>query len=107
MSILFDHIIIGGGISGLYYGYQLYKKNIPFIILEKGSYERGRLFSSHIEPGNNLIELGASLIHTKQEKMMNLLKELNMIDDLQEISKKQASYYIYRDMNSTSIKKKM
>ena len=106
MSISFDHIIIGGGISGLYYGYQLYKKNIPFIILEKGSYERGRLFSSHIEPGNNLIELGASLIHTKQEKMMNLLKELNIFDDLQEISKKQASYYIYRGMDSTSIKKK-
>ncbi len=96
-------IIIGGGISGLYYGYQLFKKNIPFIILEKNYERRGKLYSlsnklsldntlSNLD--NFIIELGASIIHTNQTNMMNLIKELKMEDEIEELSTKQKSFFL-------------
>ena len=96
-------IIIGGGISGLYYGYQLFKKNIPFIILEKNYERRGKLYSlsNKLSLDNTLtnldsfiIELGASIIHKNQTNMMNLIKELKMEDEIEELSTKQKSFFL-------------
>ena len=111
-----DTIIIGGGISGLYHGYQLYKQKIPFVILEKNYNRRGRLYSLGFESPNNfinqpnsennIIELGASIIHKNQVNMMKLIKELKLEDEIEELSTKQKSYLVYKSQPSDEIKKK-
>jgi ribosomal protein S17E len=105
-----ENIIIGGGIAGLYQGYKLFKKNKKFIILEKSSpiskneiHEIGRLYS--IKKDENIIELGASVIHSNQKKIIELIKELKLEDDLEKIKNSKA-LYIYKNFKSDDVKKK-
>ena len=101
-----DNIIIGGGIAGLYQGYKLFKKNKKFIILERQSLsnhnEIGRLYS--IPSKSGMIELGASVIHSKQPKINELIKELNLENDL-EVIKNSKALYIYKNYKSDDVKK--
>ncbi len=122
------HIIIGGGISGLYIGYQLYKRNEDFIILEKNkSEDRGRLYSinsNNIEKlkfsgervptntdftDNNLndffiMEMGASIIHSNQKNIMNLIKELKLEKSLVPLSNKTKTYFFYPKIKNKDAK---
>jgi monoamine oxidase len=74
---MFTHIVIGGGISGLYIGKQLLQKKESFCILESCSDEnRGRLISTKYK--TNTIELGASIFHSRQKNLLSLIDELGL-----------------------------
>ena len=70
-------IIIGAGISGLYLGWELLKKNVDFVILEKSDRTGGRLWSEYTSNGKP-VELGASVFHSNQEIIMSLMNEFNI-----------------------------
>jgi len=85
---MFKHIIIGGGISGLYIGYQLLKKGQDFLIIEKNKENKkcySKLCSLKYETNKNddfTIEYGASVIHSNQPNIMKLAYELELTNDL-------------------------
>jgi hypothetical protein len=122
------HVIIGGGIAGLYIGYQLYKKGKNFIILEKNAnINRGRLYSIISKPGdkynqvenlkytltnssmnnnNFVIEMGASVIHENQKIIRQLIKELKLEDSLEPLSNKTKTYFIHPKLKNKEAKQR-
>ncbi len=72
-------IIIGAGFSGLAAAYQLYKRNIDFIVLEARNRISGRVFSHTIEePDNLIVELGAEWIGASHKRVIALCKEFGL-----------------------------
>jgi len=105
-------IIIGGGISGLYAGYQLLKKNGDFIILEKGKVSNKKCYSKLCSVSgetinkkkfsgdrNFIMELGASVIHSKQPLILKLIKELGLENDLIKIGNPKMYRYSVSESN--------
>jgi len=88
-------VIIGGGISGLYLGYQLLKRKKEFIILEKSPVIGGKVKTQYIDD-TNYMESGASIFHKQQLSLINLLDELELSDNIIELSKgRTLSYHSY------------
>ena len=58
---MFDTIIVGGGISGLYSAYKLCQQGHSVAIIEKKNYWGGRVLSHNIDK-NKLYEAGAGRI---------------------------------------------
>ena len=87
------HIILGGGIAGCYIGLQLLKQNIPFLILEKSD-PYGKQISIPTIDGQ-VIELGSSVFHTNQPKLLSLIKELNMESLVHPQHEKMKAIYVY------------
>jgi hypothetical protein len=74
---IYDYIIIGSGISGLYTGLELLKKSINnFIILEKNSNIGGRIKTFPIN--NNRVLTGAGVGRKNDILLQNLLNDLNI-----------------------------
>jgi len=72
---LFDYVIVGGGISGLYANYILSKK-YNGLLLEKESYFGGRAREKLFH--GSLIKLGAGVINNDNENLLKLLKKLKI-----------------------------
>jgi len=70
-------VIIGAGITGLWLGYQFYKSNIEFVILERNNFIGGKITTDFAEDGTQ-IEYGPSVIHSNQQLIMKLLTELKI-----------------------------
>ena len=77
------NIIIGGGIAGLYIGYQLLKKGEEFIIFEASDYLGGRVYTQHYK--SEVLELGASIFHSKQKNIMSLIRDYKLEKNLIEL----------------------
>ena len=76
MNIL-EHIIIGSGISGLYTGLNLKKKDMNnFLIIERNNTIGGRIKTFPIN--NNRVSMGAGVGRKKDKNLLNLLSELNI-----------------------------
>jgi hypothetical protein len=90
-----DHLIIGGGISGSYIAHQLNKKRQSFLVLEKDLIDRGKQYTINYTVDSQVvhIELGSSVIHSKQETILELLKELNL--HTTPLPKNEKAVYIY------------
>jgi len=73
--VLFDYVIVGGGISGLYANYILSKK-YNGLLLEKESYFGGRAHEKLFH--GSLIKLGAGVINNNNENILKLLKKLKI-----------------------------
>ena len=71
---MYDYIIIGGGISGLYMNYLL--KNKKTLLLEKNSYLGGRAIEEKFH--NTTIKLGAGIGALHNKHLLNLLKKLKI-----------------------------
>ena len=72
---IYDYIIIGGGISGLYAGYKLsHKYNI--LILEKNNYLGGRI--EEVNFHNDKIKLGAGIAAKNNKHLLKLLDNLKI-----------------------------
>ena len=73
--MIYDYIIIGAGISGLYNAYLLDKK-YSVLVLEKNDYIGGRI--KEVKFHNTIIKLGAGVSQGKNINVLNLLKLLKV-----------------------------
>ena len=75
-----DVIIIGGGLSGLYTGYNILKntKNCKVVILEKEERLGGRIET--FKNRNMSVESGAGRFHNKNKLLNELLEEFKLTD---------------------------
>ena len=81
--MIYDYIIIGTGISGLYIANHLLKTNQKFLILEAKGRNGGRIKS--IETNNLVYETGAYRISKAHSRSLKLLKQLDLTNNLVEI----------------------
>lgn len=73
---IYDYIIVGGGLSGLYSAYKLLKENPDLQIL---ILERNRDVGGRIDTQDGL-EAGAGRFHENQPLTMGLIRELGLAD---------------------------
>ena len=75
---LYDYIIIGGGISGLYSLHLLNKKNkdLKILLIEKEDYLGGRILNKDFHDTN--IKLGAGIAKADNKHLLKLLKLLKL-----------------------------
>ena len=71
---MYDVLIIGAGLSSLYFANQL--KNKKYIILEKKGIIGGRIKTRSLDLSHKTLyyELGAHRIHSSHEKVLKLIK---------------------------------
>ena len=76
--MIYDIIILGGGIAGLYTAYKLNKcsPHLKILLLEKENYLGGRVFTVH--QGDMNVEAGAGRFADNHLYLMELLKELKL-----------------------------
>ena len=77
---IYDYIIVGGGISGIFMAYKLSDTGKDILLLESTNRLGGRIFTKK-EQGLQF-ELGAGRVSSKHTKLMSLLKELELDDQL-------------------------
>ena len=85
---MFDTIIIGGGISGLYTGYKLSKSGQKVLIIEKNNYLGGRIFTykSSINNIDFQYESGAGRFSNQHILLNKLINELKLNNFKKKIS---------------------
>jgi protoporphyrinogen oxidase len=93
--MIYDIILIGGGISGLNTCYELLKNNnellkkkYNILLLEKNNYLGGRIktFSKKIKNHKYHFEEGAGRLNDNHVYFLQLIKELNLLDKLVKIN---------------------
>lgn len=80
MNNLYDYIIIGSGISGLYFGNLLKSKTDNFLILEKKGRMGGRIKT--VKKNCFWYEAGATRIPFNHKKVLKLIEDLNLENKL-------------------------
>tara|TARA_Y100000590_G_scaffold351997_1_gene404395 strand:- start:1534 stop:3267 length:1734 start_codon:yes stop_codon:yes gene_type:complete len=76
----YDIIIIGGGISGLFLAYKLIDTNLKIIVLEGNQTLGGRIKTIYKQ--GDIFEAGAARIHHTHGKLLSLIHDLNLHDEL-------------------------
>ena len=76
--MIYDTIIIGGGISGLYMNLELSKKKERTLLLEKSSRFGGRIYQ--FNENNISIPAGAARFNKNHKRVINLLKKFHLLD---------------------------
>lgn len=84
--MIYDYVILGGGIAGLYTAYQLVKKepNAKLLLLEKEKTLGGRIYTHHDAIMD--VEAGAGRFHSGQEHLLKLIRELGLQSKLTPIT---------------------
>ncbi|MBU6196367.1 MAG: protoporphyrinogen oxidase [Cyanobacteria bacterium REEB446] len=91
--MLYDFIIVGGGISGLYAAYELKKKGFKVLILEKAAVVGGTWSSFKYK--TSTYELGPNTILSNSDELIALIEDLGMEDELLSSLLSSAKRYIY------------
>ena len=78
--MVYENIIIGGGISGLSLAYSLKKQKVNFLLLEKNSEVGGVIHSERINGFQ--IEKGANTVLVRNYETYQLLNELGLLEKL-------------------------
>jgi len=74
---MYDFIIVGAGISGLYCAYKyMIPNNKKYLILDKHNYIGGRALSKKFH--NATVQLGAGIIEDNNKHLLDLLKKLKI-----------------------------
>ena len=80
--MLYDYIIIGGGISGLYTYYHLlkYDPSLNILLFEKNNYFGGRIKTKYIKKNgiSYQMEEGAGRFNKNHKLLFKLIEELNL-----------------------------
>jgi len=91
------HLIIGAGVAGMYIAMQLYQKGESFVILDMTDKPHTKLESikeDKTNPNSVILEMGASVFHTDQPKLLSLIKFFNLSDKVKVLpSSKRAFVY--------------
>ena len=97
--MIYDVIILGGGIAGLYTAYKLNRRSphLKILLLEKENYLGGRVFTVH--QGNMNVEAGAGRFADNHRYLMELLKELKLTSKMV----KNGSEVAYAPANGTGV----
>ena len=100
--MIYDVIIIGGGIAGLNSAYKLIKKNptLKILILEKNRLG-GRIDTYHNKYYQ--VEEGASRFHEKQKNIITLIRELGLGEHIIKISSTTAYIPVTKTKTKQSI----
>lgn len=82
-----DVLIVGGGLSGLHTAYELYKRNVNFILVEARDRLGGRILShngksSGYDTNLPAFDLGASWFWPGQSHIQTLLNDLGVTDEV-------------------------
>ena len=96
-----DVIIIGAGIAGLSAGFELYKNNIDFQILEPTNRVGGVIET--VKVGDYLVESGPNTFSSLSKETMELVEDLDIEDLLQVANPQAKKRYIYRNGQLTPI----
>ena len=80
VNYMYNIVVIGGGISGLYVAYKLSEKYTKITIIEKNTKLGGRI--NTIYKNNYSYEAGASRISQNHTFLLNLIKEIGLENDL-------------------------
>lgn len=97
-----DIVVIGGGIAGLYCAYKIDKK-YDVSLFESGSVFGGRVYTDEftIDGKKYTLEAGAGRILSTHTLMLNLIKDMKLIESLIKIDSKvkfiPSKYYSLRD----------
>lgn len=91
--MLYDFIIVGGGISGLYAAYELKKKGFNVLLLEKAAVGGGTWSSFKYK--TSIYELGPNTILSNSEELIALIEDLKMEDELLLTPLSSSKRYIY------------
>jgi hypothetical protein len=82
---MYDTIIIGGGISGLYTAYQLSKMGIEnILVLEKSNSLGGRVYTYHDK--HMTVDAGAGRFHLEHTLLIQLIRELGLSGKMVQIA---------------------
>jgi len=73
---MYDYIIIGGGVTGLYLGYRFRTMNVKYLILEQDSEAGGRM--QQVDFHGDTIQLGAGVIRDSDKNVLDLVHELEL-----------------------------
>lgn len=94
-DIVYDVIILGGGIAGLYSAHQLIKKfpNKSILILEKDNVLGGRIKT--YKDKRMTVEAGAGRFHQKQTQTISLITELDLAKNMFKINSGDIYYDIH------------
>jgi protoporphyrinogen oxidase len=82
---IYDIIIVGGGIAGLYTAYKLLLQSVnkpKILLLESTNRLGGRIKTIHDKETKSNYEAGAGRFHTKQKRIINLIKELDLKEQM-------------------------
>ncbi|WP_428235205.1 protoporphyrinogen oxidase [Gracilimonas sp.] len=88
-------IILGGGISGLSVAWFFHQKGIPFKLFEKQA-ETGGAITSKIAHGS-VLDFGPNSLRDRNGQIRKLAKQLELTDDLIQISEAFKTRFIVRD----------
>jgi monoamine oxidase len=83
---MFDVIVLGGGIGGLYAAFSVLKKHpgSSVLVLEKASYLGGRVYTYHDK--FMTVEAGAGRFHKNHQLLMRLIREMGLGDRVVKIT---------------------
>ena len=85
-STNYDVVIVGGGISGLFLAYKLCETDLNILLIEKEKSFGGRIVT--IEKDGILYEAGAARFNETHTKLISLIKELELEDQIMMLPKK-------------------
>ena len=81
---MYDIVIVGGGISGLYTLYKLQQQqpDKKMVLLEKNSYYGGRIYTvkDKVNDEEYTFPAGAARFNKNHERVIKLLKEFKLLD---------------------------
>ena len=76
--MIFDYVIVGGGISGLYTYLELLKKTTNILLLEGSSRFGGRIYE--YTENDVSFPAGAARFNKNHERVIKLLKRFHLLD---------------------------
>ena len=81
----YDLVIVGGGISGLFLAYKLSETNLKILLIEKEKKLGGRIHT--IKKDNYSYECGAARFNENHLKLISLINELDLQDQMIQLQK--------------------